>query len=88
MLSRLGQLRANQEVNMSQDAVERVLGRLITDERFRRAAFDSFETACQQEGYLLTKAEQLLLSGLKLHTITEFAAQLDPGLCRARSVTK
>ena len=88
MLSRLGQLRANQEVNMSQDAVERVLGRLITDERFRRAASDSFETACQQEGYLLTKAEQLLLSGLKLHTITEFAAQLDPGLCRARSATK
>jgi hypothetical protein len=73
---------------MSQEAVERVLGRLVTDERFRTRAFDSLEAASLQEGYLLTKVEQHLLSGLKLHAITEFAIQLDPGLCRARSVAK
>lgn len=73
---------------MSQEAVERLLGRLITDERFRTRAIDSLEAASLQEGYLLTKAEQRLLSGLKLHAITEVAAQLDPGLCRARSVPK
>ncbi|MBL0225150.1 MAG: hypothetical protein IPQ16_06105 [Geobacteraceae bacterium] len=73
---------------MSQDAVERVLGRLITDERFRTRVIDSLEVASLQEGYLLTKAEQHLLSGLKMHDITELAALLDPGLCRARSVPK
>ena len=42
---------------MSQVAVERVLGRLITDARFRRQAVDSFGAACLQEGYSLTTTE-------------------------------
>ena len=42
---------------MSQEAVERVLGRLITDERFRRAVGDSLEAACLQQGYSLSHAE-------------------------------
>jgi hypothetical protein len=70
---------------MSQDAVERVLGRMITDEQFHSRAVDSLENACLREGYLLTRGELCLLSGLKPHTITEFAVQLDPGLCRAKS---
>ena len=68
---------------MSQEAVERVLGRLITDERFRRLAADSLEAACLQEGYRLSPAELRLLSGLDLQHITEFARRLNPGLCRA-----
>jgi len=39
---------------MSQEAVERVLGRLITDARFRRAVGNSLETACVQQGYSLS----------------------------------
>ncbi|SDM25210.1 hypothetical protein SAMN05660860_02213 [Geoalkalibacter ferrihydriticus] len=68
---------------MPQDAVERVLGRLLTDERFRRLAKKSLEKACMQHGYSLTKTEHDLLCSLKLQVINEVAAQLDPGLCRA-----
>jgi hypothetical protein len=68
---------------MSQTAVEQVLGRMITDERFRRLATKSLETACLQEGYQLFPAELRLLSGLDLQCVTELAGRLDPGLCRA-----
>jgi len=70
---------------MSQEAVERVLGRLITDERFRCLAADSLEVACMQEGYRLLPTELRLLSGLEQQYITEFAGRLNPGLCRAAS---
>lgn len=70
---------------MSQEAVERVLGRLITDGRFRRLAADSLELACRQEGYRLTSEELLLLSDFELGGIAELAGRLNPGLCRANS---
>ncbi len=69
---------------MSQEAVERVLGRLITDERFRCHAANSLEEACRQEGYSLTTVELRLFSGLEMQSVTEFAGNLNPGLCRAR----
>lgn len=69
---------------MSQEAVEGVLGRLITDEKFRSRAADSLEAVCLQEGYRLSPPELRLLSGLALQCFTEVAAQLDSGLCRAR----
>lgn len=68
---------------MSQEAVERVMGRLLTDEGFRRSAKESLEVACMQQGYLLTTTELSLLSDLKLQALTDVAAQLNPGLCRA-----
>ncbi|MGA7826739.1 MAG: Os1348 family NHLP clan protein [Geobacteraceae bacterium] len=72
---------------MSQAAVEQVLGRMITDERFRLLATESLETACLQEGYQLFPEELRLLSGLDLHCVAEFAGRLDPGLCRARTAS-
>ncbi|NVN99769.1 MAG: hypothetical protein HXX17_10625 [Geobacteraceae bacterium] len=69
---------------MSQEAVERVLGRMITDEKFRHIAADSLETVCFQEGYLLSRVELSMISGLNLRGISEFAAQLHPDLRRAR----
>lgn len=68
---------------MSQEAVERVLGRLITDEQFRRSAGKSLEMACRQAGYLLTPSEIQLLSSFKIETISKLTAELNPGLLRA-----
>lgn len=73
---------------MSQDAVERVLGRLITDGRFRRQAADSFGAACLQEGYSLTTTELRLLLALELSCFAELAGRLDAGLCRSNSGTE
>ena len=70
---------------MSQEVVERVLGRLITDTNFRRLTAESLEMACRQSGYLLTPTELQLLSRSKLNSIAELGAELDPGLCRATS---
>lgn len=55
---------------MSQEAVERVLGRLITDERFRLSVGDSLETACVQQGYSLSRLELRFLSELELKQIS------------------
>jgi len=68
---------------MSQEAVERVLGRLLTDKWFRHQAADSLETISLQAGYHLNTTELRMLSGLELSHIVEFADRLDPGLCRA-----
>jgi len=67
---------------MSQDAVERLLGRLMTDDRFRRIAEVSLDSACLQEGYRLTSVELSLLSTLDIKQVAELAAMIDPGLCR------
>lgn len=67
---------------MSQEAVERVLGRLLTDERFLTQAAVSLEKASLQEGYRLSQAELLLLSGLELQGFSELAHRFNPGLCR------
>ena len=68
---------------MTQEAVERVLGRLITDEQFRCSASSSLESACMQEGFSLSMAELELLSGLEMKRISNVASQISPGLCRA-----
>jgi len=71
---------------MSQEVVERVLGRLITDTNFRRLVAESLEMACRQTGYLLTPTELQLLSSGKLNSIVALAAELDPGLRRAQKM--
>lgn len=68
---------------MSQEAVEQVLGRLITDERFRCSAEGALEWACLQEGYRLNPRELQLLSSLELQCFSGLADRLSPGLCRA-----
>jgi hypothetical protein len=68
---------------MSQEAVEKLLGRMITDRQFRCLAVDSLEASSRMAGYSLSSAELLLLSGsLDLHHITELGDRLDPGLRR------
>jgi hypothetical protein len=67
---------------MSQEAVERILGRMITDENFRRQAVDSLEIASTDEGYRLTPIELRMLTKLEMSGVTELAGRLDAGLCR------
>ena len=77
-------MRTHQGIVMSQLTVELVLGRLVTDERFRTQAAASLEKATLQEGYCLSQTELLLLSGVELQGFSELAYRLNPGLCRAR----
>jgi hypothetical protein len=71
------------EVALSQEAVERLLGRLITDRQFRGLASGALDAACMREGFRLSTAELRLVSTLPFRRLEELAALLDPGLCRA-----
>lgn len=83
VLSHIGQSYIEKGETMSQDAVERLLGRLITDEHFRQMAVDSLFMACQQTGFLLSSTEMELLSGLDIGWFAESSRHIDHGLCRA-----
>ena len=60
-LSHLGQVRAHPEVTMSQDAVERVLGRLINDDGNSKAIKDSLADTKRavQKGEEVVRVESL-----------------------------
>jgi len=67
---------------MSQRAVEHCLGRLITDDQFRRLARKSLPHACRQFGFELTPTEIELLGHLDFSFLTDVSRYLDPGLHR------
>ncbi len=68
---------------MSQDAVERMLGRMLTDLRFRTQVGDSLESISRKEGFQLNSCELRLLSSLELQRFEELADRLAPELRRA-----
>jgi len=68
---------------MSQDHVEKLLGRFISDDRFRAEAAESLEILCHREGYDLTAGELRMLGQIDLHDFEALARQIDPGLRRA-----
>ena len=68
---------------MSQEAVERVLGRMITDKQFRQRASESLEMVIQMEGYPLTPTEVRLLNDISEWNFNEIASWLTPELRRA-----
>ncbi len=47
---------------MSQEAVERLLGRLLTDDGFRKQAENSLEKLCWEGGYVLNPSELKAIS--------------------------
>ncbi len=67
---------------MSQAAVERALGKLITDEGFRRRFFQDPAGASFAAGLELSQAELDALSRLPGKTIARFSARLDHRICR------
>jgi len=73
---------------MSQDFVERLLGRMLTDANFRDDAATSLTKVCRREGYDLTEGELNLVERINIRTFESVASRLDPGLCRATTSSK
>ncbi|MEI6610506.1 MAG: Franean1_4349 family RiPP [Deltaproteobacteria bacterium] len=73
---------------MSQDSVERLLGRMLTDASFRTDATASLANVCRREGYELTEGELNLVERINVLTLESIVAQLDSGLCRATMPSK
>ncbi len=73
---------------MSQDSVERLLGRLLTDASFRSSAAAALADACRQGGYDLTAGELRLLARIDTRRFEAVADHLDPRLCHAGSPPK
>lgn len=76
---------------MSQRNVETLLGRILTDEEFRRSFFPvrskSFELAAAQ-GLELTLVERTALSRLELRGLEVVAQTLDPRIVRCCSAAE
>jgi len=72
---------------MSQDSVERLLGRLITDAGFRAEAAVSLGNICRREGYDLTAGELRMLERIDVKAFEMESLQINPGLRRAGRVS-
>jgi hypothetical protein len=70
---------------MSQRSVERVLGRLITDSRFRSDFFEEPDRACADEGVELSSVEMQALLRIDENVLLAFAAGVDPRIWRDTS---
>ena len=71
---------------MSQANVEKIVGRLVTDEDFRRAFHEDAEGVVRsltERGCELTRAEIATLVALDPATLERFADSLDPRLQKA-----
>lgn len=67
---------------MSQNEVERFLGRIITDAEFRLKASKSLEKACYVNGFSLSTAELLLLRTIDFESVQSIAASIDDSIKR------
>ena len=67
---------------MCQAAVERTLGKLVTDETFRARFFRDPVTASFSAGLDLSRAELDALSRVPVESVLQFSACLDDRICR------
>lgn len=68
---------------MSQGNVERIVGRLVTDERFRRKFWQERSAALAElieAGCELNSCERSALAAISQESVERFAAALDPRL--------
>ncbi|HIJ81252.1 MAG TPA: Franean1_4349 family RiPP [Desulfuromonadales bacterium] len=71
---------------MSQEAVERLLGRLLTDDRLRKRAKESLESACKEEGYDLSAVELRAISHDDITTLDFVSMRLDGNIKRFQGI--
>lgn len=69
---------------MSQREVERTLGRLLTDEKFREEFFQEPAGACFYAGLGLSEEEIEAVSRVSRLYVEELSADLDGRICRFR----
>jgi hypothetical protein len=67
---------------MSQEAVEKFLGRLLTDHAFRQKAAKSAAAACREQGYILSGEELRAISGEDFARLATVAEHLDSRIKR------
>jgi hypothetical protein len=67
---------------VTQQAVERALGKLLTDENFREQFFAGPEVACWGAGFVLSPVELEALSGLSNEALARFGECLDKRISR------
>ena len=67
---------------MSQHAVERTLGKLVTDEGFRNAFFRNPDTATLRAGLDLSPEELDALSRIPRAALAALSTRLDDRICR------
>lgn len=67
---------------MSQNEVERFLGRIITDADFRTRAARSLESACYSKGFSLSTAEMSFLRNIDYSLIAVIAETIDDSIKR------
>ncbi len=67
---------------MAQDSVERLLGRLITDEDFRKAAIERFDNACFEQGFELTDSERRLVRRIDFNVFSRMTDIIDSRIIR------
>jgi len=67
---------------MSQEAVERFLGRLLTDDAFRKRAQESIESTSRGAGFNLNASELEAISRDDLIRLDMVSHQLDKGIKR------
>lgn len=67
---------------MSQEMVEKLLGRLLTDDHFRRRAVQSLAESCQDEGYFLSRDEFESIREADIILLEWVAIRLDKNIKR------
>ena len=73
---------------MTQHAVERTLGKLLTDESFRERFFTAPRVTAWAAGLRLSDVELAALSGTSRSALSSLSAGLDPRICRLRLETE
>lgn len=68
---------------MSQESVERFLGRLLTDYDFRDYACKSFEMACIEGGFIFTEEEARIMRSLNFSRFVSLSKELDGNIKRS-----